>query len=129
MNLFNYGDFILHSGEKSNFKIDCDALTDDDIDAVATIFCKRLTFNEPVGIPRGGIRLEQAIKKYQRSVSDYKFTSAILIVDDVYTTGKSMEEKRLELMRKDASKPISGAVIFARAIPPSWIYPLFIMNH
>jgi len=35
MNLFQFGDFSLHSGSKSKWKIECDALTDEDVEALA----------------------------------------------------------------------------------------------
>ena len=37
MNLFNFGNFVLHSGQLSKFKIDCDALVGFDWDAIAEL--------------------------------------------------------------------------------------------
>lgn len=37
MNLFKNGNFTLHSGAQSNYKIDCDALTDKDLETLALI--------------------------------------------------------------------------------------------
>lgn len=59
MNLFQHGDFTLHSGARSNFKIDCDALTDEDIDSIARIIVKWLPapVRGVLGIPIRGVRL------------------------------------------------------------------------
>jgi orotate phosphoribosyltransferase len=46
-----------------------------------------------------------------------------LIVDDVLTTGKSMEE-----MRKKHSNVLTiGVVLFARGKCPKWVEPIFNM--
>jgi len=117
MNLFSKGDFRLHSGIESDWKIDCDALTDEDIKTIAYLFSKVLPPFGPVeGIPRGGLRLAAALREYSKS-SDYK----TLICDDVYTTGLSMEKRR-------GDRETMGAVIFARQPTPLWIRPLFITN-
>src|SRR6266498_867516 len=125
MNLFQKGDFSLHSGKSSEFKIDCDSLTDEDIDTIAFLLSKRLPlFGEVQGVPRGGLRLAEAMKQFvmpPRS-SDYP----LLIVDDVLTSGGSMEKHR-----KDYGGPDTiGAVIFDRgeAERPGWITALFTMS-
>lgn len=38
MSLFRYGKLIAHSGSELDYKIECDALTDDDIDCLARIY-------------------------------------------------------------------------------------------
>jgi orotate phosphoribosyltransferase len=117
VNLFNIGSFNLHSGLSSDFKIDCDALTDDDIDAVAIQLVRRLpAFRTVEGIPQGGIRLAEAMYKYASLTSDQ-----ILVVDDVFTTGRSMETQR------DYRTNVIGAVLFARNETPAWITSLFRM--
>lgn len=117
--LFQLGEFTLHSGEKSFYKIDCDALTDDDMDAIAFLLSKRLPpFGNVIGVPRGGLRLAKALQEYCHADS-----SLILIVDDVYTTGNSMEEARTE-----HSGDVVGSVIFARRPVPHWIVPLFTLT-
>lgn len=123
MGLFNLGNFVLHSGEESHFKIDCDALTDDDIAAVADILASMLPpFAEVYGIPRGGRRLADAIRRYTTTEG----RGTLLIVDDVLTTGRSMQEERA---RRIINRRVIGAVIFARTtLIPSWITPLFIME-
>jgi len=120
--LFEKKNFVMHSGEKSNFKIECDALTDGDIETLAYLISKRFEFNGVYGVPSGGKRLAKALKKYvTKKTMDY------LIVDDVLTTGTSMEEARKKLMRHE---PIIGVVLFSRSKSPikKWIRPMFNMS-
>src|SRR5262245_57037624 len=118
MGLFVLGDFVMHSGGIGKYKVDCDHLTDGDLACLAYMLAERLPpFTSVSGIPRGGLRLAQAMKKY---VSD-RLADTHLLVDDVLTTGKSMEEERAKFQGD-----VIGAVVFARAseVPP-WITPLF----
>lgn len=87
MNLFQEGNFISHAGQELNWKIECDALTDEDWDCLARIIHERTRFGSVYGIPRGGIKLAKALEKYITPGHPLR-----LVVDDVYTTGKSMEE-------------------------------------
>lgn len=115
MNLFQLGDFILHSGNRTPVKIDCDALTDDDLVTVAFMIARLqpLPFGTVEGVPTGGLRLAKALQEYCTP------GAGLLIVDDVYTTGASMETQR-------AGRPALGAVIFSRNdLVPAWITPLF----
>lgn len=117
--LFTLGNFTLHSGAESRWKIDCDALMDDDIKTLAGMI-QLMTgmFSEVEGIPRGGLRLAEALKPYRTLQGKY------LLVDDVLTTGESMISRRDNFL--DAENTI-GAVIFARGQCPHWIKPLFQM--
>ena len=115
--LFVAGEFTAHSGDVLPFKIDCDALTDADLATLAAEFARRsVRFSGVRGIPRGGIRFAAALARYAtRSPLDPP-----LIVDDVLTTGTSME------MIHDLAPPNAiGVVIFARGPCPSWVTPLF----
>lgn len=118
MNLFKLGDFILHSGQTTNFKIDCDALTELDIKTLAYIIAKEFRFSKVVGVPTGGIRLAEACEVWTKQYGP------MLIVDDVLTTGASMEKEKA----KYSYLHVVGVVIFARGPCPSWIYPLFDME-
>lgn len=119
-NLFKLGEFTLHSGSKSNFFIDCDALPDESWEALAHELYERIPrFRKVIGIPRGGIKLAEALKPYRFPNPEYP----ILIVDDVLTTGNSMEVERQKY-----NESVIGAVIFSRGTCPKWIYPLFRMN-
>lgn len=115
--LFKFGFIELHSGGRSNFKIDCDALTDGDINTLAHLIAKGFRFSKVVGIPTGGDRLAYALQKWTKEYGP------LLIVDDVLTTGNSMEKEKA----KYPYLHVLGVVIFARGPYPSWIYPMFDM--
>ncbi len=129
MSLFRRMDFVMHSGGRAQYKIECDELTDEDIETLAFIISQkakvitgedRTGIRQVHGIPRGGERLAAALS---RNYID-KWGSLRLIVDDVLTTGRSMEDARLNLGWSDAV----GVVIFARHTPANWIKPIFSMN-
>ena len=112
--LFERGIFKLHSGATAYWKIDCDALTDGDIDTMASLAYDVLPlFGTVEGVPKGGLRLASSLQAYR-----HKKVDRLLIVDDVWTTGASMEEQR-------AGRAAIGLVIFARNQPPPWITPIF----
>jgi len=119
MTLFNCGRFQLHSGQVSDFKIDCDHLTEWDWQALAREIIKRVPwFGSVEGVPTGGLELERQLRPYATGDA----TDPLLIVDDVYTTGGSMETHR-------AGRPAIGVVVFARQAPTQdWIRPLFLMS-
>lgn len=121
MNLFQKKNLVLSSGQASDFKIECDALTDEDVETLAYLISKKFEFAYVYGVPTGGNRLKEALLKY----CDPKHTNKRLLVDDVLTTGESMEEmKKLFLFPQD---PVQGVVIFARGKCPDWITPIFQM--
>lgn len=116
MSLFNFGgEHKLSSGKRSPFKIDCDFLPHDDLQSLADLaLCFLDPFFEVEAIPRGGTRLTNFMVAYCQE------KGGLLIVDDVFTTGRSMEKKR-------AGREAQGLVIFARAPTPDWIVALFQM--
>jgi hypothetical protein len=87
MSLFQLGKFTSHAGKELDWKIECDALTDEDWDCLAKMISDRCQFKEVYGIPRGGVKLQKALEKYVNPKSLSR-----LVVDDVWTTGKSMTE-------------------------------------
>ena len=113
IHLFNIGIFGLHSGGTSDFKIDCDAFTDRDWKHLARLVANSLSFQSVIGIPRGGTKFAEALKKYCSS-------GKALIVDDVLTTGNSMQAYR-ETIGEDTI----GVVVFARGPHQDWIHPIF----
>ncbi len=113
-NLFNFGRFTLHSGETSDFKIDCDALTNDDWDCLAYMISARYKYDRVVGIPEGGLKLARALRQYSLN------GEPTLIVDDVLTTGNSFEDARSKI-----SEESFGVVVFARGKCPDWVTSLF----
>ncbi len=114
MDLFVSKHFVSHAGKDLSFKIDCDALSDEIIETFASVVAKTFKFGTVYGIPSGGLRFAKALEKYKSE------SSQILIVDDVLTTGASMETAR----RKFGLNAI-GIVIFARGACPSWICPMY----
>ena len=90
MDLFQECDFISHAGLHLKWKIEMDALSDAEWEACATMIMEyqKRPFYEAVGIPRGGVKLANALNKYA-SGNPEDFT---LICDDVYTTGTSFRE-------------------------------------
>ena len=117
--LFKSGNFTLSSGVMSKFKIDCDALSDEDIETLAKMVSDVYSFGVVLGIPTGGLRLAYALKQYAISSSD-----TILIVDDVLTTGNSMERA----FKQFQPEYVMGVVIFARSKCPDWITPVFTLH-
>lgn len=116
MNLFKSGEFTLNSGRTSFYKVDCDALTNEDIECLARLIKDNLPlFGWVEGVPTGGLRLAEALKPLAEP--DHSITG--LIVDDVLTTGNSMERQR------DFRHPVMGVVIFNRMpmdnVTPGWI--------
>lgn len=117
MDLFQIGSFELHNGQTSPFKIECDALSDVDIAVIGQMMLDILPiFSAVEGVPSGGLRLAEYLKHY---AADGDFP--LLIIDDVLTTGGSMEEHR-------AGRYAVGGVIFARGPCPEWVTPLFQMT-
>ena len=129
LTLFARGDYTLHGGQQSLWKIDCDALTDEDLDTMAFLLWQRLPLYCTVeGIPTGGDRLARVMAQY----CDPKGWRH-LIVDDVLTTGGSMTKARraaAECMGQDLLDPaVIGAVLFARTDPPSWVSALWVLDY
>lgn len=117
MSLFEQGDFTLHSGEKSKYRINCERLSDDDIAMVARRLAEMVPpFSTVEGVPTGGLRLAEAMKTHY-AVGP----GTHLIVDDVWTTGHSIAAAR------DAytgGLPVYAAVIFKRGVgsTPMWVH-------
>ena len=119
MNLFQLGKFTSHAGTELDWKIECDALTDEDWECLAKMISERCAFGTVYGIPRGGVKLQKALEKYADPKSPFR-----LVVDDVYTTGKSM---------RDVMLPGDiGFVVFARNRvefdPERYVRALFTMD-
>lgn len=111
--LFQRGAFRLHSGAVSAWKIECDSLGSEDWQGLATMAIEVLPpFGSVEGVPRGGIPLAAALR-------DFVTSGPPLIVDDVLTTGSSMEKQR-------SGRDAIGLVAFARGACPAWVTPLFV---
>ncbi len=105
--------FTTHSGGSADFKIECGALTAEEIETFALLVSKKFSFRQADGIPRGGFPIANALQKYCD-----KLAGARLIVDDVLTTGASMENAR-------RNYGDIGVVLFARGPCPDWVWPVF----
>jgi hypothetical protein len=125
-NLFELGSFTSHSGLQLDWKINCDALTDDDWECLAYIAVKELqgyhlgVFGMVEGVPTGGLKFAQALQKYITPDSDI-----LLIADDVSTTCTSMQNHR-------NGREAIGVVVFMRnaftvlmSEDLEWIIPIF----
>ncbi len=121
MNLFNWGEFKSHSELILPFKIDCDALSREDIECIARIIASQTSFGIVEGIPEGGCRLAAALE--QHITPDAPFN--VLLVDDVLTTGTSMEQRKAEMPPQTHPDDVVGWVIFARTEPPKWVNAVF----
>jgi orotate phosphoribosyltransferase len=119
--LFQLGEFVLHSGQKSIFKIECDNLTDEDIETFAKM-ASHISFKSVEGIPRGGVRFAEALKKYTDPDSDLH-----LVVDDVFTTGASMQEA-IAAARWRGEEVVRGLAIFSRGTPDDGTEIIFSLN-
>lgn len=103
------------------FKIDCNALTDEGIKCIAKIIAAQTSFGIVEGIPNGGNRLAHALKPYASPDAPFN----ILIVDDVLTTGKSMEKQKSKMPPQVHPDDVTGWVIFAITKPPDWVNAVF----
>lgn len=105
----------MNSGQRSAFKIECDALTDEEWGALAAWAADLLPpFGDVEGVPRGGLKLAAALERHRSPLG------SLLIVDDVLTTGGCMERWR-------KGRDAIGLVVFARGVPPAWVTALFSM--
>lgn len=121
MNLFQSGDFVLASGERSMWKIECDALSSAEWECLARMLVDRLpTFGWVFGVPRGGLPLADALEPYANG------DDPGLVVDDVWTTGGTMRAFR-DAKYGDLAHGVLGAVVFARGPVDPWVTPLFSM--
>jgi orotate phosphoribosyltransferase len=117
MTLFQFGEFTAHSGTRLPFKIDCDALSDEDLRCLATLALQRLPpFGLAIGVPRGGLQFAETLKAYGSPLY-----LPPLIVDDVLTTGASMERTKSSM----SAGLVYGLVIFARGPCMDWVTPIF----
>lgn len=137
-NLFQYGNFKLASGQGSNYKIECDALTKKDWDALALMAVDVLNLNgvigkfgKIVGVPRGGIPFAESLKRI--GLESNLPEDGILIAEDVMTTGRSMSNFKAtfdkELLEFSTEGGYSGITAFARGKCPIWIYSVFQMSY
>lgn len=86
MPLFRYGTFTSAAGAALDWKIECDALTDEDWACIAEVGRAALpAYGGVYAVPRGGLPLANHMARWR----DSRLSTA-LVVDDVWTTGHSM---------------------------------------
>jgi len=131
MSIFIKKNFKMHSGGIAQYKVECNddnneghGFTDEDLDTLAFIVSQKRIGTEQVkiskvyGVPTGGLRLAKAFDPY------LKPGGLELIVDDVLTTGNSME---LAKFQSGFKNPV-GLVIVARGPCPNWVKPILTMS-
>jgi orotate phosphoribosyltransferase len=122
--LFEIGDFILHSGQRTNFRINCDVLTAEVWRAIAAFAAPIIgDFTQIHSIPRGGDALANAMQPYANFAPTPRSVT-VLICDDVLTTGASM--KKAQNMYPDVRT--KGLVLYARGPAPNWIKVVFTLS-
>lgn len=115
MPLFQLGHFKLASGGDARWKIECDALTKEDWEALAYMIQERCDpYGWVMGVPRGGLALADALCGFETPGAPG------LIVDDVWTTGGSIAK-----VRKGGEQ---CWVVFARRPPTDGTRALFVMQ-
>lgn len=124
--LFQFGWFVSHSGFQLPWKIVLDGNTG--WEDLAEIVAGKFAFRSVYGIPSGGEDFARALDKYAEPRSRYP----VLIVDDVFTTGRSFEETRLRLgpasLTEEGRRDFIGVVVCARGKCPDWVWPILSVN-
>ena len=122
--LFQSIDFTSHSGLDLSWKIEMDALSDPEWFTIKKMIMELTPpFKEAVGIPTGGSKLGNLLSEHGTG----KKEDPICIVDDVLTTGESMEYFLTQYQRNRKPFTAIGWVVFARGQCPGWVTSLFQM--
>ena len=123
--LFQEEDFIGHSGGQLHWKIEMDALEDEEWKCIARMIMEIETrpFCSAIGIPSGGLKLSVYLNDYSTQDENDPY----LICDDVLTTGGSMDYFINQYFKNRKPQGYFGWVVFARTQPAEWIKPLFQM--
>jgi hypothetical protein len=122
--LFKSINFKSHSGLDLTWKIEMDALDDLEWQTIARMIMEATPpFREAVGIPRGGVKLGDMLNEHATGNEG----DPVCIVDDVLTTGESMEYFLSQYQRNRRPFTAIGWVVFARTMPPLWVKALFQM--
>ena len=122
--LFQSIDFTSNSGLDLSWKIEMDALSDPEWFTIKKMIMELTPpFKEAVCIPQGGIKLGDLLNEHGTG----KKEDPICIVDDVLTTGESMEYFLTQYQRNRRPFTAIGWVVFARGQCPGWVTSLFQM--
>ena len=115
MSLFDATPFTSAAGIELLWKLECDELSPADWRNIAAIVAPHFQFCSVEGVPRGGTPFANALVPYKTE------GGPPLIVDDVLTTGQSMEVQR------GGRVPANGLVLFARGPLPSWVRAVLVV--
>lgn len=123
-NIFQLGDFVLSSGKKSKFKIEIDSFQDEDWETLAWLASSMIgPFSSVEGVPTGGLKLAEHLQKF------VGITGPHLIVDDILTTGGSMNRTRDRYFTNLLKNKVTvGVVVIARGECPWWVKSILNMN-
>ena len=122
--LFQSINFKSHSGLDLSWKIEMDVLSDREWFTIKKMIMEITPpFREAVGIPRGGTFLGDLLNEHATG----KEGDPVCIVDDVLTTGESMEYFVTQYRRNRRPFTAIGWVVFARGQTPDWVQALFQM--
>ena len=122
--LFKSVNFKSHSGLDLAWKIECDVLSDSEWFTIQKMIMERTPpFREAVGIPTGGTKLGDLLNEH--ATGNEK--DPVCIVDDVLTTGGSMEYFLTQYQRNRRPFTAIGWVVFARGQCRGWVTSLFQM--
>lgn len=131
MTLFENGQFKSTSGINLSFKIDCDSLSTEDLRCLAIQCALNFPAYKYTSVPTGGDRFTVQLNKYVKP-EDWAVIHKDIhhyIVDDVWTTGKSVIETAIKHdLFSELGKKVRCLVIFARGPYPGWVKPLFTLN-
>lgn len=123
MNLFQLGTFVLSSGGTSDFKIECDALTDEDWKCLGYLASQKLPpYRSAMGVLSRNAQ-KFAIAMYPYEVKDGS-TDLMVWCDDVLTTGTTLRETMQQAKERWEGTTV-GVVAFARKQPPEGITAVF----
>lgn len=125
MSLFQTGDWQLHSGRFADWIIDCNFLTDEDLDTLAQLYATWGSYQAVAAIPSGGNRFALALSRYRTPRALAQSRPIVLIADDVCTTGGSFRATRLKIHEEYPNVMVRGVAIFARGVPPNWVTAIF----
>lgn len=119
MNFFDFSKegFTLSSGNKCNWRLNCEFLPDDWANYAAMVFHIVAPFGAVEGVPTGGLRFAEELSKY--ITPGHPRT---VICDDVMTTGAQIKAQR------NGRKDVVGVVLFDTSPGLSWVYSIFKCN-
>lgn len=125
VNLIQLGNFTLSSGTKSGWKLVADQFIRDNLDGLVELTRYLVgPFGWVEGVPKGGCLLANSLKPFIIPSSENR-----LIVEDVLTTGSSMERFREHTISHYGASyyMYRGITVFARGPCPSWVQAVFQM--